>query len=94
VTVTGMTRAEARQQVLIAELQHRTRNLLAVVQSIAGQTLGSGVNVEAFNSRLGALARLQALLGQANNDQVLSAPYFIALVAGEPPGTFAHRMAR
>lgn len=70
VNVTGMTRAEARQQVLIAELQHRTRNLLAVVQSIAAQTLGSGVNVEAFNSRLGALGRLQALLGQATNDQV------------------------
>ena len=28
-----LTRAEARQQVLIAELQHRTRNLLAVVAS-------------------------------------------------------------
>ncbi len=38
--VTVLTRAEARQRVLIAELQHRTRNLLAVVQAIARQTLG------------------------------------------------------
>src|SRR4029453_2866392 len=36
--VTNITRAEARQDVLISELQHRTRNLLTVVQSIAQQT--------------------------------------------------------
>ena len=42
VDVTSLTRAEARQQVLIAELQHRTRNLLAIVQSMARQTFGKG----------------------------------------------------
>ena len=33
---------------LIAELQHRTRNLLAVVQSIAAQTLGTRCGIEVY----------------------------------------------
>ena len=70
VNVTGMTRAEGRQQVLIAELQHRTRNLLAVVQAIARETLGSSAPIEAFNNRLAALGRLQGLLGKATTDHV------------------------
>lgn len=37
VNITGITLAEGRQKVLISELQHRTRNLLAVVQSLAQQ---------------------------------------------------------
>ena len=39
INVTNLTIAEAQQRLLIAELQHRTRNLLAVVQSIARRTL-------------------------------------------------------
>jgi two-component system CheB/CheR fusion protein len=70
VNVTGLTRAEERQQVLIAELQHRTRNLLAVVQSIARETLDNGETIQAFNSRLSALGRLQGLLGKATADHV------------------------
>ena len=35
----GLTQAEARQGVLITKLQHRTRDLLTVVQSIAGHRL-------------------------------------------------------
>jgi two-component system CheB/CheR fusion protein len=70
VNVTGMTRAEARQQVLIAELQHRTRNMLAVVQSIARETLGQSAPLEAFNNRLAALGRLQGLLGKASSEFV------------------------
>jgi two-component system CheB/CheR fusion protein len=70
VNVTGMTLAEERQQVLIAELQHRTRNLLAVVQSIAHQTLESTPSVDGFNKRLGALGRSQTLLSSASDDQV------------------------
>jgi len=37
-----------RQQVLMAELQHRTRNLLAVVQAIAAQTIRTGENLQVF----------------------------------------------
>jgi two-component system CheB/CheR fusion protein len=70
VDVTGVTRAERRQRVLIAELQHRTRNLLAVVQSLAQQTLGKGGSLESFFARLGALGRVQGLVGGAMDDQI------------------------
>ncbi len=66
VDVTSLTKAEAHQRLLIAELQHRTRNLLAVIQSIANQTLGTSGSLEAFresfNQRLAALSRVQGLL--------------------------------
>ena len=70
---------EARQQietqrVLVGELQHRTRNLMAVVQSIAHQTLE---NVESladfedrFNRRLEALSRVQSLLSRVDNGPI------------------------
>jgi two-component system CheB/CheR fusion protein len=70
VNVTGLTQAESRQQMLIAELQHRTRNLLAVVASIASQTLPGGAPLGAFTARLGALGRLQGLLGKATRERV------------------------
>jgi PAS domain S-box-containing protein len=59
-----------RQKVILAELQHRTRNLLAVVQSIARQTVRSSASLgefkEEFERRLRALGRVQGLL--ARND--------------------------
>jgi len=70
VNVTSLDHSEARQRVLIAELQHRTRNLLAVVQSIAQQTLGSGGSLESFSTRLDALGRAQSLAGGEMDDQV------------------------
>jgi two-component system CheB/CheR fusion protein len=70
VDITGMVHAEQRQAVLIAELQHRTRNLLTVIQSIAHQTLASDHMLEAFTSRLAALGRLQGFIGQAESDSV------------------------
>ena len=68
--VTNLTRAEQRQKVLVAELQHRTRNLLAIVESIALRTLAKGAPLEAFTTRLSALGRLQGLLGKASDEQV------------------------
>jgi two-component system CheB/CheR fusion protein len=64
VDVSGLTRAEDQQKVLIAELHHRTRNLLTVVQAIASLTLGKGGTMKSFTERLGALGRAQELLGQ------------------------------
>jgi len=56
-----------RQQVILAELQHRTRNLLALVQGIARQTARKSPDtkdfVPNFNDRLQALSRVQALVG-------------------------------
>ena len=70
IDVTTLTRSEARQQVLIGELQHRTRNLLAVVQSVAQQTLGKGASLEGFTNRLAALGRVQSLVGGAMDDHI------------------------
>jgi two-component sensor histidine kinase len=56
-----------RQQVVLAELQHRTRNLLALVQGIARQTARRSADTQTFVSnfsdRLQALSRVQALVG-------------------------------
>jgi PAS domain S-box-containing protein len=69
-----MRSLQGRQQVLLAELQHRTRNLLAMVQAIAHQTsrLTSSPEafITAFNDRLRALSRVQALLGDGQQSWV------------------------
>jgi len=70
VDVTDMVHAEDRQNVLIGELQHRTRNLLAVIQSIAEQTLTADQKLETFTSRLAALGRLQGLVGEADGNLI------------------------
>jgi PAS domain S-box-containing protein len=63
-----------RQKVLMAELQHRTRNLLTVTQSIARQTLRTSRSLEEFKgqfeSRLHALSRVQALLARADEEDI------------------------
>ncbi|HKT17001.1 MAG TPA: PAS domain S-box protein [Stellaceae bacterium] len=70
---------EARQQVetqrvMVAELQHRTRNLMAVVHSIAHQTLSTAASLqdfeERFDRRLRALSRVQGLLSHPSNDVI------------------------
>lgn len=59
-------RAEKRQKLLIGELNHRVKNTLATVQSLAEQTLKSSETPEAFasafNTRLLALAKAHDLL--------------------------------
>jgi PAS domain S-box-containing protein len=57
--VTERKEAEARQDLLIRELQHRTKNLLAVIQSIANSTLKGSAGLETFIGRLHALAHAQ-----------------------------------
>jgi two-component system, chemotaxis family, CheB/CheR fusion protein len=70
VDVTSLTQAEAHQRVLLAEVQHRTRNLLAVVQSIAAQTLGKGGTLEGFSTRLAALGRVQGLISHSTSEEI------------------------
>jgi two-component sensor histidine kinase len=57
--VTERKEAEARQILLIRELQHRTKNLLAVIQSIASSTLKGSAGLDTFIGRLHALAHAQ-----------------------------------
>jgi PAS domain S-box-containing protein len=65
VDITARKEAEARQATLVGELNHRIKNLLAVIQSIARNTFSSdkrGVEAyEEFAGRLHALARAQDL---------------------------------
>lgn len=60
--------AERRQKLLINELNHRVKNTLATIQSLATQTLrGAGVAQEiraSLDSRLAALARSHDILTQ------------------------------
>jgi PAS domain S-box-containing protein len=57
--ITDRKKAEERQQLLIHELNHRVKNTLATVQSLALQTMRSSLNPEAFQSNF--MARLMAL---------------------------------
>jgi two-component system, chemotaxis family, CheB/CheR fusion protein len=64
IDVTALTRAEARQRLLLAELQHRVRNTLAVIRSIARRSAQTSSTVDEYaahlDGRLGAFARTQA----------------------------------
>lgn len=66
--ITAQREWEERQAVLIAELQHRTRNLIAVVRSVADKTMRRAHDLEEFGEnfrdRLEALARVQGLLSR------------------------------
>jgi PAS domain S-box-containing protein len=61
--ITERKEAEARQSLLVRELQHRTKNMLAVVQSIATSTFSRSKNLngalDSFIGRLHALAHAQ-----------------------------------
>jgi len=51
-----------RRDLLTRELQHRTKNLLAVIQAIASASLRESQGREAFFDRLHALAKAQDLI--------------------------------
>ena len=63
---------QERQAVLVSELQHRTRNLMAVIRSMSDKTVRSSADLEdfrvRFRARLDALARVQGLLSRLNDD--------------------------
>lgn len=64
---------QGRQQVLVAELQHRTRNLMAVVQSMLVKTAQASSDLgdfkQRFGQRLAALSRVQSLLSRLNDSE-------------------------
>jgi two-component system CheB/CheR fusion protein len=66
IDVTAITRAEERQRILLAELQHRVRNTLGVVRSIARRSAETSLTVDDYAShldgRLNAFARTQAMV--------------------------------
>lgn len=61
--------AERERDMAIAELAHRIKNTMSVVQAIANQTIGKFATsdaLKAFGDRLGALAASHDLLTKAN----------------------------
>lgn len=68
--VTDRVRAEAQQKLLLDELNHRVKNTLATVQSIAAQTLRNSPEPrafrETFEARLLALSATHDLLTASN----------------------------
>jgi len=59
VDISERNRSEARQAMLVRELQHRTKNMLAVVQSVASKTLTNSRSVDGARETL--IARLHSL---------------------------------
>ncbi|MEO6093007.1 MAG: PAS domain S-box protein [Novosphingobium sp.] len=65
-----------RQNVLLAELQHRTRNLMSIVRSMFEKTRRGSATIEeltkTYSDRLEALARVQGLLSRLNEADRIS----------------------
>lgn len=90
--IDDLRQLQERQQVMVAELQHRTRNLLGVVRAIAKQTMaltGPGELFKArFNDRLAALSRVQGLLSRSDQEPItLRTLVETELAALEAPAT-------
>jgi two-component system CheB/CheR fusion protein len=76
VDVTSLTRAEQHQKVLIAELNHRVKNMLAVVISVAEQTYKTAGSdsrefMDRFVGRVRGMARSYELLTRENWTEAL-----------------------
>ncbi len=72
--ITGVVRADEQKDVLIAELNHRVKNMLAVIIAIARQTIRRAPTVhafyEAFTARLHAMARTYELLSRESWSEI------------------------
>jgi PAS domain S-box-containing protein len=69
IDISDRKKALASQELIIRELQHRTQNLFAVFQAIAGRTIDENKTAEeikyVLNGRVQALAHAYALIGEA-----------------------------
>ena len=72
--MTDARQSAERQSVLLAELQHRVRNIMAIVLSMTARTARSADTVEEYagllHGRLSAIARTQSLLTHATPNGV------------------------
>jgi PAS domain S-box-containing protein len=63
-----------RMKIMVSELQHRTRNLMAVLASIVAQTLDASEDLGSFKARIDerliALSRAQHLLSRSEQEPV------------------------
>jgi PAS domain S-box-containing protein len=74
--VTDERNAAERRTVLIGELQHRTRNVMGVVQAMVESTLASSSDLDdfadTFSARMATLARVQNLLTRIDGRERIS----------------------
>ncbi|WP_304621088.1 PAS domain S-box protein [Paracoccus sediminilitoris] len=72
--IQAMKELQERQEIMVAELQHRTRNLIGVIGSIASQTMAETGSTheftQKFNDRLSALSRVQGLLSRSDQHPI------------------------
>ena len=72
--VTEQKRAEERQRFLLAELQHRVKNILGVVRAVSARTAETSPDLEDFvihfDGRLQTLARIQGALARGGEAEV------------------------
>ncbi|BAU89549.1 signal transduction histidine kinase [Methylorubrum populi] len=65
---------QEQQNVMVAELQHRTRNLITVVRSLAEQTMSRSASMDVFRGRfydrLAVLSRVQGLLSRSSIEPI------------------------
>ena len=82
--VHGLRESQAQERLLRNELQHRTKNLFALVHSVASQTLRGDVPLDeartAFVSRLTALNRANETMGDFAFDRVALDPLVRAVL--------------
>jgi PAS domain S-box-containing protein len=71
---TGEKAAAERMENMVAELQHRTRNLMAVLQSIVAQTLAASEDLDSFKTRMDdqlmVLSRVHDLLSRSPQEPI------------------------
>ncbi|PWK69934.1 PAS domain-containing protein [Aminobacter sp. AP02] len=88
--ITERKEAEARQEMLKYELEHRIKNILAMVGAIASQTLRNAESVEtarsAFNERLRAIADVHDLLNDTRWTNASMAKVVEGAIAAFPTG--------
>lgn len=63
--IDDLKRLQGEQGVLVDELQHRTRNLLSVVRTMAHRSIPAQPGRDEYDARLAALSRLQAFLARS-----------------------------
>lgn len=90
--MTDQREASDRMHVLVAELQHRTRNIITVVRALTDRTLAGSNSLDDFRARfldrIAALARVQGLLSRLDEgdritfDELLDAVLSGLSVAG------------
>jgi len=68
ISIDARKMAENRQNLLLTELQHRVKNILAVVRSLANRTAGNAETLDDFvahfDGRLSAMGRTQNILAR------------------------------